>query len=187
MWSRRKPGKPRHADGFMLVEVLVTAAVAAVLLGTLMRAFASVWGGIGAVREDTEAMLVARAVIEASTPRINLVPLTQDGMAGRYAWAISVVSTGIQAIIATEQQGQQQGQQGQQQQLQQQQQQQFGRTPLQNAQQPGTGNQPDAGDQQGANQDQPWTLFRITVAVRAPSGRRTTLETVRLSRPPSPR
>ena len=187
MWSRRKPGKPRHAAGFMLVEVLVTAAVAAVLLGMLMRAFSSVWGGIGAVREDTEAMLVARAVIEASTPRINLVPLTQEGMAGRYAWAISIVSTGIQTISATEQTGQQQGQQGQQQGLLQQQQQ-FGRPPPQNAQQPGTDNQPDAdGNQQGANQEQPWTLFRITVAVRAPSGRRTTLETVRLSRPPPPR
>jgi type II secretory pathway pseudopilin PulG len=83
MWSRRKPGEHQRSEGFILVEVLVTAAVAAVLLAALMRAFSSVWGGLGAVREETEAMLVARAVLEASTPRNNLAVLTQEGMSGR--------------------------------------------------------------------------------------------------------
>jgi hypothetical protein len=172
----------------MLIEVLATAAVAAVLLAALMRAFSSVWGGIGTVREDTEAMMVARAVIEASTPRTNLVPLTQEGTIGRYSWAISIVSTGVTMMPPSDQQQQQgQQQQGQQQQgvgtftqgmpgmqsmLQQQQQQQ------QQGQE-----QQDPSSQNQAAQQAPWTLFRIDVAVRAPSGRRTTIETMRLSRP----
>lgn len=181
MWSRRKPGKQTGSDGFVLIEVLVTAAVAAVLLAALMRAFSTVWGNIGGVREETEAMLVARAVIEASTPRHNLVPLTQQGTSGRYAWTISIASTGIQ-MSDTPPQGQNQGaapvassnvtSQSTTQ----------NRTTNTNDEDstaPGTGE----GSQEQAAQQPPWALFRIAVAVRAPSGRRTTVETFRLSRP----
>jgi hypothetical protein len=170
----------------MLVEVLVTAAVAAVLLAVLTRAFSSVWSGIGAVREETEAMLVARAVIEASTPRTNLVPLAQDGMIGRYAWAITIASTGIQMAAVT-----QSGQPGQGQPTQ------PGATgqmftPMQLSQfgqaQPGQQSpqdqqRPGGAQDEEARREPPWMLFRIAVAVRAPSGRRTDVETYRLSRP----
>lgn len=180
MWSRRKPGKQAGSDGFVLIEVLVTAAVAAVLLAALMRAFSTVWGNIGAVREEAEAMLVARAVIEASTPRHNLVPLTQQGTSGRYAWTISIASTGIQMSDAPPQ-GQNQG-----------------AAPVaasnltsQSTQNRTTNTNDEDGTTPGTNesgQDQadrqpPWALFRIAVAVRAPNGRRTTVETFRLSRP----
>jgi len=180
MWSRRKPGKQAGSDGFVLIEVLVTAAVAAVLLAALMRAFSTVWGNIGGVREETEAMLVARAVIEASAPRHNLVPLTQQGTSGRYAWTISIASTGIQMSDAPPQ-GQNQG-----------------TAPVastnvtsQTTQSRPTntndedGTTPNTAERSGEQADQqpPWALFRIAVAVRAPSGRRTTVETFRLSRP----
>jgi len=180
MWSRRQPGEHACSQGFLLVEVLVTAAVAAVLLAVLMRAFSSVWGGIGAVREETEAMLVARAVIEASTPRTNLVPLAQDGMTGRYAWAISIVSTGLQTVAAgqpTQLQPSLPGATGQPQ---------FGQAQFE---QPQPGQSPPDQRSSATNQDEeaqrepPWTLFRITVGVRAPGGRRTDIETYRLSRP----
>jgi hypothetical protein len=168
MWSRRKRGKRSRTDGFVLVEVLVTAAVAAVLLAALMRAFSSVWGGIGAVREEAEAMLVARAVIDASTPRVNMAPLAQEGMSGRYAWSVSVINTGIQS--ATTEQTQ--------------------RQPASLVSAPGQpttrqtdSEEPREGGQQEESREVPWTLFRIAVAVRAPSGRRTTVETFRLSRP----
>jgi hypothetical protein len=189
MWSRRRPDRHRRSAGFILVEVLVTAAVAAVLLAAVMRAYATLWSGIGAVREETEAMLVARAVIEASTPRINLVPLTQEGRTGRYVWSIAIVNTGIvSAAGQASQQPEQQQQQGQ-------------PPPIGQPGLLGTGAQAGTthqqGDQQGNQQDNlnegesgprepPWTLFRISVAVRAPSGRRTDLETYRLSRPPAP-
>jgi hypothetical protein len=182
MWSRRKPGDRARSEGFMLVEVLVTAAVAAVLLAALMRAFSSVWGGIGAVREETEAMLVARAVLEASTPRINVVPLTQEGMAGRYAWAISIVNTGVQTVApAAGAQQQQPGQQSQMQSPGQQSQMQTGATSTLERDQGSNADEQDRED----SRETPWSLFRITVAVRAPSGRSTTLETYRLSRPPA--
>ena len=169
MWSRRKPGERGRSEGFILVEVLVTAAVAAVLLAALMRAFSSVWGGIGAVREEADAMLVARAVIEASTPRSNLVPITQEGMSGRYAWSISIVNTGLQSVT---------GQQAQPQPT-------LLSTPGQQDARQTDSEQPRSpnGQEEGQTQEVPWTLFRIAVAVRAPSGRRTNIETFRLSRP----
>ena len=185
MWSRRsKPAERRGTEGFVLVEVLVTAAVAAVLLAALMRAISSVWGGIGAVREETEAMLVARAVIEASAPRLNLTPLTQQGMSGRYAWTISIASTGIQMSQAPPQAQNQgtapvaaSGATGQSTQ---------NRQSNANDGDGGRGNTNANPNEPGAEQtpqEVPWSLFRIAVAVRAPSGRRTTLETFRLSRP----
>jgi Tfp pilus assembly protein PilE len=172
MWSRRKPGEHGRSAGFVLIEVLVTAAVAAVLLAALMRAFSSVWGSVGGVREETEAMMVARAVIEASTPRNNLAALTQEGMIGRYAWSVAVTNTGIQSMAAADQQSQQQGLAGQ-----------LGPTSRsqpdqQTDQQRNTG---DTGSEE--TREVPWTLFRVAAAVRAPSGRRTTLETFRLGRP----
>jgi hypothetical protein len=141
-----------------------------VLLAILMRAFSGVWSGIGAVREDTEAMLVARAVIEASTPRHNLVPLTQEGMSGRYAWSIAIANTGIATAVP------QQGPSGQQSRNQ---------PSLFNPPTQLAANRQPSPDDAGANAErgQPWSLFKIAVAVRAPSGRRTTLETYRLSRP----
>lgn len=167
MWSRRKPDECRQRQGFVLVEVLVTAAIAAVLLAALMRAFSSVWGGIGAVREETEAMLVARAVIEASTPRSNLAPLTQEGVSGRYAWSVSVADTGLQSAPSGEARQQ---------------------PTLLRA--PGEREVNAAEQLDGSNEESeeesrepPWTLFRIAVSVRAPSGRRTDIETFRLSRP----
>jgi Tfp pilus assembly protein PilE len=178
MWSRRKPAEHKRSDGFILVEVLVTAAVAAVLLTALLRALSTVWSGIGAVREETEAMLVARAVIEASTPRHNLAPITQQGTSGRYAWTISVISTGIQMSQAAPDE------------------QNRGTAPVAPTGVPGQASQDRpqntanqnagrdnnlSGDEQ-TNQEPPWALFRIAVAVRAPSGRRTTLDTFRLSR-----
>jgi len=190
--SSRRPDKRAGAAGFVLVEVLVTAAVAAVLLAALVRAFSSTWGGIGAVREETEAMLVARAVIEASTPRNNLVPLAQEGVIGRYAWSVAIANTGIGMAAASadrtasgEAQPDQQRPFGSGPQ---------GSPPLRSAGTlgrpgPDEGRRPGepGGREADEAQDLPWTLFRIAVSVRAPSGRRTNLETFRLSRPAAPR
>ena len=177
MLSRRKPGKHQRSQGFVLIEVLVTAAVAAVLLAALARAFSSVWGGIGAVREETEAMLVARAVIETSTPRNNLGPMTQEGTSGRYAWTIAIASTGVQAGAPNQQTRPQPDRRN------------AANQPAANQRRnpdpnPDRDPDPNAKEQEaGEIPETPWTLFRIAVAVRAPSGRRTTLETLRLSRP----
>ena len=123
--------------GFVLIEVLVAVAVAAVLLVALLRAFVSTWFGISTVREDAEAMLVARALISSVTPRDNATELSQTGTVGRYNWALEVKKT------------------------------------------------PIAGSDAGADSENPfrWTLYRAGVIVTAPGGRRTSLETSRLSRP----
>jgi Tfp pilus assembly protein PilE len=173
---RHKPVRRDTARGFILLEVLVASAVAAVLLAAVMRIFASTWSGIGTMREDADAMLVARTVIEASAPRANLAPGAQQGSTGRYAWNVVIVGPIAQTspAVATN----------------------FTPPGVQNASSSGnstsqanTGNQTNTGNQGdpdnpngNANNGPPWNLFRVIVAVRAPSGRRTLLETYRLSR-----
>jgi prepilin-type N-terminal cleavage/methylation domain-containing protein len=127
----------RKADrGFVLIEVLVAVGVAAVLLVALLRAFVSTWFGISTVREEAEAMLIARTLIASVTPRENTAELNQQGSIGRYNWALEVKKAPMAAAA-------------------------------------------------GADSETPfaWTLYRAGVVVTAPNGRRTSLETSRLSRP----
>ena len=183
MWSRRSKDRPAGSPGFMMIEALVAIAVAAVLLAVLMQGFSSVWRGIGHVREETEAMLVARAVIEATAPRLNLAPGAHEGVTGRYAWTVNVLDTQRQMIAeAPSQQSQPASGSGS-----------GGSSQTQQRPQPtGSGTQTQGREnekeqdeeQKGTtNEGGPWTLYRIAVAVRAPSGRSTILETYRLSRP----
>jgi len=187
MWSRRSKDRPAGSPGFMLIEALVAISVAAVLLAVLMQGFSSVWRSIGDVREETEAMLVARAVLEATAPRLNLAPGAHEGVTGRYAWSVGVVDTQRQMIAeASNQQPQSQsgsgsGSSGSSQSQQRPPQTGFG-TQTQGQDQDKEKEQDE--EQKGtANESGPWNLYRIVVAVRAPSGRSTTLETYRLSRP----
>jgi type II secretion system protein I len=122
--------------GFVLIEVLVAVAVAAVLLVALLRAFVSTWFGISTVREEAEAMLIARTLITAVTPRENTGEVSQQGSIGRYNWSLEVKKTATTPAAAADSE-----------------------TPF------------------------AWTLYRAGVVVTAPSGRRTSLETSRLSRP----
>lgn len=170
---RRKPGKRTNTRGFILLEVLVAASVATVLLAAVMRIFASTWSGIGAMREDADAMLVARTVIEASTPRSGLVAGTQQGTTGRYAWEVAVIGPVVQtnpvvAASLTPQSSPDAGASG-------------NGNPNGNGNTNGNQNDPDNPAANAANAI-PWNLFRVVVAVRAPNGRRTFLETYRLSR-----
>jgi prepilin-type N-terminal cleavage/methylation domain-containing protein len=128
--------KRKANRGFVLIEVLVAVAVAAVLLVALSRAFVSTWSGISVVREEAEAMLIARTLIASVTPRENAGELSQQGSIGRYNWALEVKKAPMAPAA-------------------------------------------------GADSETPfaWTLYRAGVVVTAPSGRRTSLETSRLSRP----
>jgi prepilin-type N-terminal cleavage/methylation domain-containing protein len=127
----------RKADrGFVLIEVLVAVGVAAVLLVALLRAFVSTWFGISTVREEAEAMLIARTLIASVTPRENAGELSQQGSIGRYNWVLEVKKAPMVPAA-------------------------------------------------GGDSETPfaWTLYRAGVVVTAPNGRRTSLETSRLSRP----
>ena len=120
----------------MLIEVLVAVAVAGVILVALLRAFVSTWFGISTVREEAEAMLIARTLISAVTPREKASEIVQQGSIGRYNWALEVKRAPMAAPPA------------------------------------------------GADDNPfPWTLYRVGVVVTAPNGRRTSVETSRLSRP----
>ncbi len=167
----------------MLLEALVATAVAATLLIVLMRGFSSLWHGIGGVREEAEAMMVARAVLDATAPRLNLAAGAQDGVTGRYAWSVGVVDTQLRAVISAQPRAAGANTGGDDED-----------NPRRPASAPapqrfGTAGQPGQPNQQGQQgqgepqQSEPWALFKISVAVRAPSGRSTVLETYRLSRP----
>jgi prepilin-type N-terminal cleavage/methylation domain-containing protein len=80
----------RNKRGFVLIEVLVAVAVAGVILVALLRAFVGTWFGIAGVREDAEAMLIARNLIETAAPRSLAAELSQQGSLGRYSWALEV-------------------------------------------------------------------------------------------------
>jgi prepilin-type N-terminal cleavage/methylation domain-containing protein len=130
-----------RSAGFALIEVLVAAAVAGVLITVLVRSFVSTWYGINVVREEVDSMLVARAALTALAPRDNLSPGMQNGVTGRYAWTVAISKSPTAQPV-----------------------------------------QAAASDNENANPAQNWTLYRIAIAVDAPSGRRTILETLRLGR-----
>ena len=119
----------------MLIEVLVAVAVAGVILVALLRAFVSTWFGISTVREEAEAMLIARSLISAVTPREKASEIVQQGSIGRYNWALEVKKAPMAAPATAD------------------------------------------------DNPFPWTLYRVGVVVTAPNGRRTSVETSRLSRP----
>jgi prepilin-type N-terminal cleavage/methylation domain-containing protein len=128
----------KASRGFVLIEVLVAVAVAAVLLVALLRSFVSTWAGITTVREEAETMLIARTLISAVTPRDHAAEVSQQGSIGRYNWALEVRKAPVVAVPAA-----------------------------------------------ATDSENPfaWTLYRVGVVVTAPNGRRTSLETSRLSRP----
>jgi len=76
--------------GFVLIEVLVAVAVAGILLVIIVRSFVNTWYGIGVVREEAEAALVARSLINAVAPRENMSEVSQQGSIGRYKWAMEI-------------------------------------------------------------------------------------------------
>ena len=70
----------------MLIESLVALAVAALLLTMLSRAFLSIWHGTAHAREDLQAMMIARTVMENASPRGTLEAGVKTGTTGGYAW-----------------------------------------------------------------------------------------------------
>jgi prepilin-type N-terminal cleavage/methylation domain-containing protein len=79
--------------GFVLLEVLVAVAVAGVILVALLRSFVGTWWGINTVREEAEAMLIARSLVNTVAPRNNTTEIAQQGSIGRYRWAVEVKRT----------------------------------------------------------------------------------------------
>jgi type II secretion system protein I len=101
MSPRRDKTETARTGGFALIEVLVAVAVSAVLMLALMRAFAATWSGIGAVRDDAEAMLIARSILFAVAPRANVSEGTQNGMIGRYSWNVAITKSANAKALST--------------------------------------------------------------------------------------
>jgi type II secretory pathway pseudopilin PulG len=163
-WSRRAAADRRRDSGFLLIEVLVTVAVASILLVALIRAFGATWSGITGVREEADAMIVARGVLEASTVRSVLAPGTQQGVAGRFAWAVGIVLDGTAPAASQSRPA-------------------SSSNPSVVSVANAASDDDDAdSDSDNARSAQPWNLYRINVVVTAPGGRRTSLESYKLGR-----
>lgn len=83
----------------MLVEVLVAVAVAAIIMAVLIRAFATTWSGIAAVREEAESMLLARSMLDHEPMSRKLVSGVRTGSIGRYAWTVTTAKAAVVAPI----------------------------------------------------------------------------------------
>ncbi len=85
--------------GFVLIEVLVAVAVAGLILVALLKAFVNTWYGISTVREEAEAMMIARTLVSAVTPRENAAEASQQGSIGRYNWRLEVKKAPLPAPV----------------------------------------------------------------------------------------
>lgn len=103
--DRRELATGRGGDrtGFVLFEALVALAVAALLLTMLSRSFLSIWQGTAHAREDLQAMMIARTVLEGALPRESLSPGVKTGFAGGYEWRTETLpaSTRPAAVAAS--------------------------------------------------------------------------------------
>jgi type II secretory pathway pseudopilin PulG len=155
-----RPAAPDQGPraGFTLLEVLVAGTVAVILLVALLRAFGGIWSLNTRVREEAEGMVLARAVLEAAATRGALSVRSQEGRAGNYQWGVNIEEAPVSAppplpeVVAARLRAK------------------------------GTS---DDDDEDEDDEDKPadagqWQLYRIRVAVVAPSGRRTFLESVKL-------
>jgi type II secretory pathway pseudopilin PulG len=138
----------------MLIESMVAGAVAVILLVALLRAFSSIWDLNARVREDAESMLVARAVLEAATTRQGLSAKSQEGVVGSYGWGVNISDAPV--VLAPEPP----------------------KLPSLVKKAVDEDENPDDGD--SADKQPKFQLYKVQVVVRAPSGRRTFLDTVKL-------
>lgn len=99
MSSRQTAADKRSTGGFVLIEVLVAVAVAAIIMAVLIRGFATTWSGIGAVREEAEAMLLARAMLDHEPLSRKLTPGVKTGSIGRYTWSVTTAKAPVVAPV----------------------------------------------------------------------------------------
>lgn len=166
MSQNRKPDG--RQSGFTLLEVIVAASVAVIMLTALLRVFGSVWDLTARVREEASAIVVAQSVLETTMQRTTLAAGANAGRSGDYGWSVQIAAVDVPqseraAPAAAPRTGTSSNAGGA-------------------TAEDGDASSGDAADQ--APEDWNWRLFRIQVAVLAPSGRKTSLETLRLA--PSP-
>ena len=109
MLSRRPGAEKKSTSGFVLIEVLVAVAVAAILMAVLLRSFTTTWYGINSVREQAEAMLLARNLLVESDLRGGLVAGVRSGKLRRYSWTMTVSKAPVVAHPTQKSRGRQKG------------------------------------------------------------------------------
>ena len=80
-----RPSRTDGAGGFILLESLIALTIAGLLLVTLSRSFLSIWQGTAHAREDLQAIMIARSVLEGALPRSGLAP---NACASPIRWAM---------------------------------------------------------------------------------------------------
>lgn len=158
----RHPRARRNAGsrGFVLLEALVAVAVAALLMGLLLRSFSLTWSSVRLVREDAEAMLVGRSLMAEHGARERLAAGRDSGNMGGYAWTLEIAQVPTPPAGGADAQ-----------------------TPQPAAAKvqaggSGSADQPGQAAQERAARN--WTLYDLNLELVTPTGRRLTLETFRL-------
>jgi type II secretory pathway pseudopilin PulG len=159
MLFRRKATASRFTSGFVLIEVLVAVGVAAALMAVLIRSFSQTWSGVNIVREEAEGTLLARSMMTAALQRDKLVPGSQEGTAGRYAWKMTTAVLPVPTAATQPRQQQQQ------------------------TQQQGT-SQPGQQPQQNTENQIPKVLYHLALVLVGPSGRSNRLDSYEIGQPP---
>ncbi len=82
-------GRPA-ARGFTLIEVMVATAVMAIGLVSALQIFSSSMQLAGASASQTEALVLARSLMDEALWRPELIEESYNGEAGRYAWTVEI-------------------------------------------------------------------------------------------------
>src|SRR6202035_5170420 len=94
MWcriARSDTRPPRGSSGFTLIEVLVSIAVLAVVLGAIGAVVGNTVRAIRSVDRRLPLLETAQSLIAALPARDALQPGTQTGTTGEYRWRIDAV------------------------------------------------------------------------------------------------
>jgi prepilin-type N-terminal cleavage/methylation domain-containing protein len=160
-------GRPRRGErGFSLLEVLAALIIASLMIAVLSRGLATAAVSTRAPAEVVSAMAIARVLAAEARDDPTSAPEPRSGSTGRYTWRIDVAELGLQPATPP-----------------------FPPAPRGVA--TGGGGQDTVVVQrqtEGAPEAAaapPPVLYRIAVAVTAPSGRSVTLETAKLVTKPN--
>jgi prepilin-type N-terminal cleavage/methylation domain-containing protein len=94
MWSAPRRRERSGRAGFTLIEVMVALIVAVVLGAGLVRFFAGVRHDAFRLREDLDAWVVARAVLDSVPSGAAVSPGTTVGATGAFSWRLEAVPMG---------------------------------------------------------------------------------------------
>jgi len=86
-----RPRRSKAAAGFTLLEVIIATSIAAIGIVSLLELFSGSTRLVGASAEQTEALIIARSIMDAALWQSDLDAGDEDrGSFGRYSYSIQI-------------------------------------------------------------------------------------------------